>query len=709
MTAALLALLMELPLGAIAGWTLAAALALRLLRQSRETTRNRLLLARDRGALAAAYGDLAASRESGVRLRHQLEAVLAATIDGVQILDAESRLAMWNDRFPESTGVPRELLRVGMSLEDMLRGQAQAGEFGAVDVETEVRRRLKLMRGNRELGVIERVRPNGQVTELRRSPLPGGGIVTLYTDVTARRRGETDRRDAERLRVEVPVQRARFVGMVGDAMRAEIDALRAVLETQGGATAARRHAQRMQHLLDDALELSMLDAGKVTLVSAPFELRPLLAQIVANETPAAARRGMRLDLQVSPDVPGWLAGDGARVGRIVRAMLDDAIGFADPGPVTLRVSRLGLGSQPILQVAVRDPGPPAASLTADRLFLPFARRNAAGPRGQPAEPGTGLELSIAARLVEMMNGQIGQGAAPDRGRELWTSLPLPIAEPGVRPRGELARPLPELPPARKLRRAFVLLVEDIVVNQVVTATQLRRDGHRVDVAEDGATAIRMAASAPYDVVFMDLMMPGMSGFEAARHVRSLTGPAGRIPIIALTANTSPEDRTKCLDSGMQEMLSKPVRPKELAIALARALKRDDTPADVPALTPPEEDGDRALLGLDRLAELREGLSGELFVSLAEQCLTEMDEMLRVLHAALESERPSQIDAAAHALAGMAGGYGLAVVERRMRRIMAAAHAGDVDAARAAANGMDEEAQRSAVALRALLPARPVTA
>jgi HPt (histidine-containing phosphotransfer) domain-containing protein len=205
------------------------------------------------------------------------------------------------------------------------------------------------------------------------------------------------------------------------------------------------------------------------------------------------------------------------------------------------------------------------------------------------------------------------------------------------------------------------------------------------------------------------MMPGMSGFEAARHIRSLPGPAGRTPIIALTANTSPEDRTRCKEVGMAEMLTKPVRPAELSAALARALNR--TSAAAVAATPEPEPGgdDPGLLGAERLAELREGLPGELFVSLAEQCLTEMDEMLQVLHGALAAEKPASIDAAAHALAGMAGGYGLAVVERRMRRIMAAAHAGDLDAARAAASGMDEEAERSAAALRAILPARPTTA
>jgi PAS domain-containing protein len=139
MIAALLTTLSEMLIGAIAGWSLAAGLALTLLHATLAASRHGLVLARDGAALKVAYADLAGSRAAGTRLRGQLDAVLAGTFDGVQILDAASRLVLWNDRFPDSTGVPRALLRAGMSLEDMLRGQAQAGEFGAVDVETEAK------------------------------------------------------------------------------------------------------------------------------------------------------------------------------------------------------------------------------------------------------------------------------------------------------------------------------------------------------------------------------------------------------------------------------------------------------------------------------------------------------------------------------------------------------------------------------------------
>ena len=197
--------------------------------------------------------------------------------------------------------------------------------------------------------MIERTRPNGQVVELRRNTMADGGIVTLFTDITARRRGEAARHEMERLRTAAPVEYARFIDMIGAVMRTEIDALQAALPDRSPRQpdVARAHAARLERLVDDAQEMSLLDGGRITLAAAAFELRPLLERTITEQRQAADARGMRLELQVGADVPGWVTGDGARVGYIVRSMLHDAVSFADPGPVVLRVRRLGLGSRAV--------------------------------------------------------------------------------------------------------------------------------------------------------------------------------------------------------------------------------------------------------------------------------------------------------------------------------------------------------------------------
>lgn len=267
-----------------------------------------------------------------------------------------------------------------------------------------------------------------------------------------------------------------------------------------------------------------------------------------------------------------------------------------------------------------------------------------------------------------------------------------------------ARPAETVPP-RGLRRCFVLLVEDIVVNQVVTATQLRRDGQRVDVASSGAEALEMMRARPYDIVLMDLMMPGMSGIEATEAIRLMPGFVGEVPILELTATAGEKDRARCLEAGMQGMLSKPVRSEELTDAIAGVLApgarrpvRNATPAPA-AAREAVRDG---LLDLPRLEDLRGGLPAGLFAELAQQCVVDMRERMMELHEALELGVFDRIDAAAHALAGMAGSYGMAAVERRMRRIMEAARLHDGPMARGAAVAMTEELLETEASLRSVV-------
>lgn len=275
------------------------------------------------------------------------------------------------------------------------------------------------------------------------------------------------------------------------------------------------------------------------------------------------------------------------------------------------------------------------------------------------------------------------------------------------PRGAPA-PVPrgaDTVPPRGLRRCFVLLVEDIVVNQVVTATQLRREGHRVDVASSGAEALAMVLKRPYDIVLMDLMMPGMSGIEATEAIRRMSTFVGDVPILALTATAGEKDRARCIDAGMQGMLSKPVRAEQLTDAIAGVLapgaRRPARSVAVAQETARVAVRD-GLLDLPRLDDLRGGLPAGLFADLAQQCVVDMRERMMELHEALELGVFDRIDASAHALAGMAGSYGMAAVERRMRRIMEAARLHDGPMAREAAVAMTEELRETEASLRSVV-------
>jgi signal transduction histidine kinase/CheY-like chemotaxis protein len=724
---------------ALVGAMMALAATALLLREARNARRRERRLERDSAALSAAYAELEAAKSRAEAKAAQLQATLSGMSDGVMMLDSRLSLVEWNDRFPDLTGVPRDMLRVGVTMEEMVRAQAQAGEFGpmanAEELEALVQRRMARVRSFERMGVIERQRPDGRTLELRRTVLPGGGHVTLYTDITARKQAEAAQREARRLQEAAVEQKAQFVAMVSHEIRAPLNVVIGSLTLldesslsspqREWAVTAREAGDALIDLVNDILDLSRIDAGRLELRPADFELRPLLANICIMFANAAAARGIQLVLDMGPDVPGRLHADSGRVRQVVMNLVSNAVKFSRPGVVTLHAS---WSDQPAckraehggLMLAVRDQGPPIPPAQAARLFQPFVRLEQAM---ESDAPGTGLGLVICERLARLMGGSMGHGpcaafgadgnaggaAAEGQGNEFWCALPLAIAAP--LPAEELSR--------RPARRARVLLVEDTATGRRLTSALLRRRGHQVDTAERGEQAVAMAARTPYDLVLMDVHLvsmdgSGIDGCEATRRIRALPSPAGLTPIVALTGSTGAEDWVRCREAGMNEILTKPVRSPELFATLERFV--DPIPAlpgagDDDALRDGKGPDDADLVDTERLADLQRGLPQGLFARLFEQCVGEIRDRqaaMRDLAAGRESGRTGApaLDGAAHALAGIAGSYALRVVEARMRRLMSLASAdADADRFQAEMQGMEDELEQSAELVRRLLHAQ----
>jgi signal transduction histidine kinase/ActR/RegA family two-component response regulator len=696
----------DIALLAVTGALLLVAVLMVL--RSRADSRREAAARRDRSGLARAYAELSAAKAAAEARSAQLEATLSGMSDGVMMLDGEARLVQWNDRFPELTGVPRAMLKVGTTMADMVRAQAVAGEFpdGLADPDAEVARRIANVSAVRRHVVNERVRPDGRVIELRRNPLPNGGTVTLYTDITARRRAEAAQREIAAAAAAVVEQKAQFVAMVCHEVATPLDTVLECLHrlerTHAAGDAAvlqqaRAAADTMSELMCDILDMAQLDAGRLTLRSADYALPALLHGVADSFASRAAEHGMRLAIEIAPVLPERLHGDSGRIRQVLANFVSNAVKYSSPGEILLRASRLDLGA-PMLRLAVADRGPRVPPAQAALLFQPFTRLAGAERPDDDGSTGAGLGLVICERLARAMGGEVGLAAGAGGGNEFWLTVPLQAACSG--PPARVVQPAAAAPSRRRRRRAMVLLVEDLLVNQLVIATRLRRDGHHVDLASSGEEALRWVAQAPYDVVFTDLMMPGMSGFEVARAIRGLPGPAGRLPIFALTATSSAEDRDRCLAAGMQGMLGKPVDAAALAEALA-AERLTAMPSAAPPVPPPPP---RAALLVDasRLEALREGLPDGVFTDLATQCIGDLQQHMASLRAALRGDAAEAVEASAHAMAGMAGNYGLQAIDTRMRSIMAAARAADLAAARAAAQGSERELERTAQALDLLL-------
>jgi signal transduction histidine kinase/ActR/RegA family two-component response regulator len=681
-----------------------------LIRGVRQAHKRELRLAEDRAMFAAANAQLEVARARADAKTEQLEATLAGMTDGVAMVDAHMCLVEWNARFPEIAGIPADILRVGQPMEEILRAQARGGQFGAVDVEAEVQRRIAALRSGR-VGTTIRERPDGRTLELRRNRLPDGGFVTLYSDVTDRQRAEDALREARGIAEAANAAKSRFVAVVSHEIRTPLNALLNTLRLLADSSLApaqaslvamaRQSGDALFGLINDVLEMSRMEAGQLTLRPSRFALRPLLESCVEMFRAQAAERGIAFDLQFAPRTPTELLTDPGRLRQVLLNLLSNAVKFAAPGPVVLAAVPIGTTG---VRLTVRDSGPVIPEADRQRLFRPFSRLE----RPEGDDPiGTGLGLAICRHLVSLMGGEIGcepQTSADGRtGNGFWVDLPqVGLPEPLTSGEPDADLPAGELRLGRRLPRTRILLVDDVVANQVVTATLLRREGHHVDVASSGAAAIAIVGSKPYDLVFMDSFMPGMSGQEATQHIRSLTGPASRVPIIALTANVSSGDESAFRAAGMDGLLGKPVSLPELLDTIGRHVwhtEPDALPEPPVAVTGAHGEA-TPLLATDRVTELRDNLPAEMLNTLIDECLTDLENRLPALRRALNTGALAAISAQAHAMVGMAAGYGMAALESTLRSIMDAAREGQVQSDLAAV--VEDELNRSAAALRKAL-------
>jgi CheY-like chemotaxis protein len=342
--------------------------------------------------------------------------------------------------------------------------------------------------------------------------------------------------------------------------------------------------------------------------------------------------------------------------------------------------------------------------------------------------------------MTLMGGEIGcdPWKADDgrSGNAFWLTLPataLPFREAGngtlqaevlaairaaeARPGFQEAMPIPDFatpdetaPEAARAERprvprTRVLLADDILANQLVTATLLRREGHMVDVVDTGDAAVQAVRETPYDLIFMDIFMPGMGGQEATRIIRSLPEPACLTPIIALTANVTSEDAAVFRAAGMDGILGKPVSLTELIDTVRTyvwsAREGDVKPSEPVAQAAKTRLPDPwAVLSLTRVRELRTNLPPETFTQLVEECLQDLEHRLPALRRAITAGTPAAITAHAHAMVGMAAGYGMAAMETRLRMILAAARDGDMlTLSPAAVNDVEADLAEAARMLR----------
>lgn len=414
----------------------------------------------------------------------------------------------------------------------------------------------------------------------------GGAIAREENDVALRRQAEElrlhrkaalslmeDARRASQSAEQASRAKSTFLAMMSHEIRTPLNGVIGftdLLLAEGlpSAQADYAHAIRacgetLLGLITDILDISKIESGRLELDIRDGDFFECVRSVATAVEVTARQKGLTLTLDWDPRTPVFLSADFNRLRQIIFNLLGNAIKFTERGSVALRVWSQQEDSGARIYCSVKDTGPGISASEIEHIFDPFTQGRLGA---SAATSGTGLGLTICRKLIEAMQGEIRVSSELGHGSEFQFFFPARLARSTVRPAEPEAPPLP-----KDLSSFRVLLVDDVPTNLMVAARLLQRFGLVAHTARSGEDALALVQDRPFDLIFMDILMPGLNGHETTRRIRALKQlPEGVRPwIVALTADALPENRQLCRDAGMDDFITKPLRYAEIEACLVR--------------------------------------------------------------------------------------------------------------------------------------------
>ena len=618
------------------------------------------------------------------QIRSRLAAMVSSSLDAVIAVNIQGKVIAFNEAAEQIFGYSQHEA-IGQKMDDLIVPEhLKAAHRNGMERYRTTREKHVIGKGRVQL---EACRKNGEVFPVELSIATadsedGEIFVSFLRDISRRLTAEQDLIKARDDAVAGEKAKADLIAVMSHEMRTPLNGMLGTLELLDAKKLSSRDREYIDiirasgklllHHVDNVLDISRAEAGKIDISAARFSVPALVRELVESQRSVSEHRGNTLSHVVDMKGIDHAIGDPTRIRQILLNLIGNAIKFTRNGSITVHADRLP--ERDFVEFRVTDTGIGIPRGDRERIFEDFVTLD---PSLTRAVGGTGLGLAIVRRLVTAMDGEVGLETSEGHGSSFWVRLPLPES-----------REMPEKPGAASARRETgqtvevppmkILVVEDNRINRVVVRDLLERDGHMVDEAFDGQQGVKLATSASYDLVLMDISMPLMDGIEATRAIRQAEPPGTHLPIVAVTANAIPSERDRFFAAGLDDILTKPISVQGLRELLARFSVAPPLVADGRRRSIPVDPSD-TMLNHTHLEELAGAVGSERINALIDSFLAEMDETLTGCAARFEDESVRDgLRGRVHHAAGSAALLGAEVLHAALSELEAELMAGAAD-------------------------------